>query len=94
MDVCGRGSTTLVRTRRQGDQGRPAPGGGSGHHVAVGITDHPRCAEIDAHVRRYAEEHSRSGLATPARPAELWNGCVGMVETTAACVGHHFLGAE
>ena len=63
------------------DQEGPAAGGGSRHDVAVGISNHPRGAEVHVELRRRVKEHARGWLPAPARLPELRHRRLGMVET-------------
>jgi hypothetical protein len=81
VDVRGRGAPALVDAAGRSDQDGAAACSGSGLDVAVGITHHPGCAEIDVELHRRVDQHARGRLATPARLPELWHRRLGMVET-------------
>src|SRR5439155_24468035 len=76
------------------DQNGPAAGGGSRHDVAVGISDHPRGAEVHVELGRRVEEHARGWLPAPARLPELRHRRLGMVETAPDRVGYNPLAPQ
>ena len=62
--------------------------------VAVGISDHPRGAEVHVELRRRVEEHARGWLPAPARLPELRDRRLGMVETAPDRVGYNPLAPQ
>ena len=78
----------------RGDQDGPAAGGGSRDDVAVGISDHPRGAEVHVELRSRVKEHARGRLPAPARLPELRHRRLGMMETAPDRVGYNPLAPQ
>jgi hypothetical protein len=76
-----RRSAPLVPAAGRRDQNGPAARGGARRDVAVGISNHPRCAEVHVELGRGVEEHAGGGLPAPARLPQLRHRRLGVVET-------------